>query len=153
MKYSKMLRELFFDISLNIEDVFLLESYQIKYLAERISHKAFATLIRKYPFVKDFLVLKAPSIGHFVDSVLKANEEVNDEELIKEYSDALLWEIADLIVYNKFPEIYDERVKFNWSIDEIILKESLIGKVVADVGRGQECLHSFWRHMQKPYSL
>ena len=52
----------------------------------------------------------------------------------------MLWEIADLIVYNKFPEIYDEIVKFNWSINEIITKELLTGKIVADVGAGSGML-------------
>ena len=135
-----MLRELFSDISLNIEDLLLLEAFQIKYLPERVPQKEFATLIRKYPFVKNFLILKNPSIENFINSVLNANDEIKDENLIKEYCDELLWEIADLIVYNKLPEIYDEKAKFNWSIDEIITKESLVGKVMADVGAGSGML-------------
>ena len=140
MKYSEMLRELFAGISLNVEDLFLLESFQINYLPERVPHKEFSALIRKYPFVKNFLISKNPSVGNFINPVLKANEEIKDENLIEEYCEELLWEIADLIVYNKFPEIYDEKVKFTWSIDEIIAKESLAGKVVADVGAGSGML-------------
>ena len=52
----------------------------------------------------------------------------------------MLWEIADLIVYNKYPKVYDEKVPFTWSIDEIIAKQSLAGKVVADVGAGSGML-------------
>lgn len=140
MKYSKMLRELFPGISLNEEDLLLLESFQIDYLPDRVPHKEFSALIRRYPFVKNFLISKNPSIGNFINSVLKAKEEIKDENLIKEYCKELLWEIADLIVYNKFPEVYDEKVKFNWSIDEIITKESLNSKVVADVGAGSGML-------------
>lgn len=140
MKYSKMLRELFSDISLSVEDLLLLESFQVNYLPERVPQKEFAALIRKYPFTRNFLISKNPSVENFINSVLKANQEINDESLIKEYCDELLWEIADLIVYNKFPEIYDEKTKFTWNIDEIITKQSLEGKVVADVGAGSGML-------------
>jgi ubiquinone/menaquinone biosynthesis C-methylase UbiE len=140
MKYSKMLRELFSGISLNAEDLLLLESFQVNYLPDRVPQKEFATLIRKYPFVKNYLISKNPTVGNFINTLLETNEEIKDEELINEYCDELLWEIADLIVYNKFPETYDEKVPFNWSIEEIIKPESLNGKVVADVGAGSGML-------------
>ncbi len=135
-----MLRELFSGISLNVEDLLLLESFQIPYLPDRVPQKEFATLIRKYPYIKDFLILKDRSIANFLTSLLKANKEIKNDELIAEYCDEAVWEIADLIAYNKLPELYDEKAKFNWSIDEIIEKKSLKGKVVADVGAGSGML-------------
>ncbi len=135
-----MLREHFDGINLMAEDLLLLESFQIKYLPERIPQKEFATLIRAYPYIKNNLVSKNPSIGDFITSVLEENEIIEDKNLQKKHIDELLWEIADLIVYNKFPEIYDEKAKFNWNINEIISKQSLTGKVVADVGAGSAML-------------
>lgn len=140
MKYSKMLRDLFSGISLNVEDLLLLESFQINYLPERVPRREFATLIRKYLFIKSFLIYKDPSIGDFINSVLKENEEIKDENLINEYCEESLWEIADLIVYNKYPEIYDEKIAFPWSIDEIVDKQLLAGKTIADVGAGSGVL-------------
>jgi precorrin-6B methylase 2 len=140
MKYSKMLREKFSGISLNAEDLLLLESFQIKYLPERLPHKELSVLIRAYPFVRHFLVSKNPSMKDFLDSVLKKSEIIEDEKRINEICDELIWEIADLIVYNKYPEKYDEMGKFNWRIDEIIPKETLAGKLVADVGAGSGML-------------
>ena len=131
-----MLRKLFSGISLCVEDLLLLESFQVNYLPERVPQKEFAAIIRNYPFIKNYLILRDPSIQYFIHSILDANEEVKDENLINEYCEELLWEIADLIVYNKIPEIYDKKTKFNWNIDEIIAKESLEGKIVADVGAG-----------------
>ena len=135
-----MLRELFSEVTLNAEDLLLLESFQVKYLPDRVPHEEFSVLIHKYPFVGNFLVSKDPSIKDFIKSVLKENEGIKDEQRIKESCDELLWEIADLIVYNKYPEIYDKTAKFNWSIDEIIAKELLEAKVVADVGAGSGML-------------
>jgi len=135
-----MLKELFSEISLNVEDLLLLESFQIKYLPDRVPHKEFSTLIHKYPFVRNFLISKNPSLEDFIDSVLMANKEIKDEKLIKEYCDELLWEIADLIVYNKHPDIYDKKVNFRWNIEEIVDKKLLEGKVVVDVGAGSGML-------------
>ena len=39
MKYSKTLKELFIGITLNTEDLFLLETFQIKYLPDRVPKK------------------------------------------------------------------------------------------------------------------
>jgi len=140
MRYSKILREHFDGITLVAEDLLLLESFQVKYLPERVPQKEFATLIREYPIIKNILVSRNPSVRNFINSVLKENERIEDKNLIKKYIDELLWEIADLIIYNKFPEIYDEKAKFTWNIDEIITKQSLAGKVVADVGAGSGIL-------------
>ncbi len=140
MKYSKMLRELFSGISLQVEDLFLLESFQIKYLPDRVPKKEFAVMLRKYPYIQRFLILKYPLIKSFIDTVLNENRETGDENEIDDCCNELLWEIADLIVYNKYPAIYDDRVEFNWDIKEIIPENSLEGKVVADVGAGSGML-------------
>jgi len=135
-----MLRELFPDITLKVDDLFHLEAFQIKYLPERVPVEEFSVLLRANPFIQRFLISKNPEIKGFINEVLKKNEVVSDEKTINELSQELLWEIADLIVYNKHPEIYDGKVNFPWNIDEIINKESLKGKVVADVGAGSGML-------------
>jgi hypothetical protein len=58
--YSEMLKQLFSGITLDAGDLLFLESFQVKYLPERVPHKEFATLIRKYPFVKNFQISKNP---------------------------------------------------------------------------------------------
>ncbi|MCW8801859.1 MAG: class I SAM-dependent methyltransferase [Candidatus Bathyarchaeota archaeon] len=96
----------------------------------------FAALLRRYPHVNEFLGLKDPSICPFLESILEVHEEITDKELIAKCYEEAHWEIADLIVYNKHPELYDERTIFNWEIDEIVEMEVLEGKIVADVGAG-----------------
>jgi hypothetical protein len=91
--------------SANVEDLLLLESFQIKYLPDRVSYKEFSTLMYKYPFIRHFLKSKDPSAEDFIHSVLNENVKIKDEELVKEHCEELLWEIADLMVYNKYPEL------------------------------------------------
>lgn len=140
MKYSKMLRELFSGISLQVEDLFLLESFQIKYLPDRVPTKEFSAMLRAYPYLQRFLILKCPLIEDFIHSVLNENPKTANKDEIDAYCNELLWEIAELIVYNKYPEIYDDKVSFNWEIEEIIPKDTLKGKLVADVGAGSGML-------------
>jgi len=135
-----MLRELFPDITLKVNDLFHLETFQIKYLPERVPIKEFSVLLRANPFIQWFLISKNSEIKSFINEVLKKNEVISDKKAIDELSQELLWEIADLIVYNKHPEIYDSKVNFPWNVDEIISKESLKGKVVADIGAGSGML-------------
>ena len=136
MTYSDKLRGLFPEISLNWEDLLLLETFQIKYLPDRVPVKEFATLLHTYPVLHRFLVSKYPSINTFISRILKENRPGKDEAMIEEQCQEALWEIADLIIYNKHPEQFDVQAPIRWQIGEITTITSLEGKVVADVGAG-----------------
>ncbi len=136
MAYSQKLRGLFPEISLQWEDLLLLESFQIKYLPERVAVKEFATLIREYPVVYRFLISKFPPIASFLARLLEENKEIQDPQVIEEHCQEALWEIADLIIYNKSPERFDAQAPIKWELGEISTITSLEGKVVADVGAG-----------------
>lgn len=136
MAYAQKLRGLFPEISLNWEDLLLLETFQIKYLPDRVAVKEFASLLRAYPVVHQFLVSKYPPIAAFLARILKENKALEDRELIEANCQEALWEIADLIIYNKYPERFDAQAPIKWEVDEIIALTSLEGKVVADVGAG-----------------
>ncbi len=136
MKYSKTLKTLFEGITLNAEDLFLLETFQIKYLPDRVPKREFAALLRANPVIHSFLISKYPPIADFINAILKENKAIDNKSTIDEYCEELLWEIADLIVYNKHPEIYDAKVEFSWDLSEIISTKSLEGKVVIDAGAG-----------------
>ena len=140
MKYSSHLKEIFKDTNLVVEDLLLLESFQIKYLPERIPQKEFATLLRTYPAIHHFLVNKEPTIIPFIEKVLKENKIVSKPEMVKDYCNEVIWEIGELLIYNKFPETYDSKIKFNWEIQEILSPNLIHDKIVADVGAGSGIL-------------
>ena len=136
MKYSKALKKQFAGITLNVEDLFLLETFQIKYLPDRVPKREFSTLLRAYPIIHRYFISKYPPIKSFVNTLLKENKPINNKSTVDEYCQELLWEIAELIVYNKYPEVYDAKVEFSWNFDKIISVNSLVGKVVIDAGAG-----------------
>lgn len=136
MAYSQKLRRLFPEISLGWEDLLLLEAFQVKYLPDRVSVKEFATLLHTYPVLQKFLVSKYPPISSFLKRILEENKPADDRVVIEEQCQEALWEIGDLIIYNKHPEQFDTNAPIRWGIDEIHEITSLEGKVVADVGAG-----------------
>jgi len=136
MKYAKRLRERFPSLTLIPEDLFFLESFQIKYLPDRAPQKEFAVLLHAIPIIKQFLISKYPPIEPFINSIIKKYKPLNNQILINEYCRELLWEIADLIIFNKYPEVFDSHANFNWDINEILPAKSLAEKIVIDAGAG-----------------
>jgi len=136
MPYSQKLKALFPEITLHPEDLLLLETFQIKYLPDRVVVKEFATLLRAYPVVHRFMVSKYPPIGSFLTRILEENESIIEKKVIEEQCQEAIWEIADLIIYNRNPELFDTKAPIRWEIDEINSIVSLEDKVVADVGAG-----------------
>ncbi len=136
MSYSNHLRKLFPEITLIPEDLLLLESFQIKYLPDRVPKKEFAALLRANPIINRYFIAKYPPIEKFIDAVLNEIQPISKASAIEAYCQELLWEIGELIVYNKYPEVFNKNVTFNWKLEEIITPESLQGKTIVDVGSG-----------------
>ena len=136
MVYSQMLRELFPDLTLQAEDLLLLESFQIEYLPERVAREEFATLLRENPVVNRYLLNKHPPIASFLNRLLEEHTPVSDSQQIHMQCQEALWEIADLIIYNKYPELIDTQSRIHWDMGEITSITSLEDKTVADVGAG-----------------
>lgn len=140
MKYATHLKKIFKDTRIDIEDLLLLEPFQIRYLPERVPQKEFATVLRTHPVIHRFLQKKEPSIRPFLEKVLLDHKPEKKSKTIEEQCNELLWEIGELIIYNKYPETYDEKINFTWEIDEIISPALLANKTVADIGAGSGML-------------
>ena len=134
MQYAAFLRKLFAGIELDVEDLLLLESFQISYLPDRTPRQELAVLLRANPVVRRYLVSMCPSVKPFIAELMGSSEK-NDKPVEANCND-LLWEIADLMAYSKYPEVYNANVDFPSHIDEIIPPRNLKKKVVIDAGAG-----------------
>jgi ubiquinone/menaquinone biosynthesis C-methylase UbiE len=134
--YAEMLRKKFQGIDLNIEDLYLLDGFQIGYLPDRVPQREFAAVLHAYPSITRFLTTKHPPIVGFIEDVLARFDPAADQQELDEYSDQLLWEIADQFVYIKRPDMYDERIDLGWNFEEVLEIVPLEHKVVLDVGAG-----------------
>ena len=136
MSYEKILRQLFHGVALKVEDLYLLEAFQIGTLQSRVPEQEFAAVLFAYPSIKNFLMSKHPPIAEYIQRVQDKYGPAANKEDIAESSDRLIWEVAELIIYNKCPEIYDTRAILGWDFKDITSVVSLEGKTVIDAGAG-----------------
>lgn len=134
--YSERLKKLFTGITLELEDLYLLESYQIESLKQFAPKKEFAAILHAHNSIKRFMIAKCPSISQFIETIMREYEPVVDQELLDECIDSVIWELGLMIVSNKFPEEYEKRTTLHWDLTEISSIVSLDGKIVIDVGAG-----------------
>jgi ubiquinone/menaquinone biosynthesis C-methylase UbiE len=123
-------------ISFEIEDLFLLESFQIAYFPGWVPERELAAVLHSQPLLKNFFMKKCPSISGYVERVLAEYGPVNGKQELADCSDRLVWTINDLLIYNKCPEVYDSMEFHKWDFREITGITTLDGKVVVDGGAG-----------------
>jgi len=89
MKYASYLKKIFKDTRLHVEDLLLLESFQIRDFVSRAPKKELATLLRTYPVIHRFLIKKEPSVEKTLSKILKTNKQVNDPKTIDAHCNEL----------------------------------------------------------------
>lgn len=136
MNNTEYFRRVFKGIKLEIDDLLLLESFQINYLTGWVPEKEFSAILISRPDIKKFLVAKCPKITKYVNSLLiRFPGLVSPIDMVR-YEDTVVWTIADLLVYNKCPEVYDQLPFHGWDFKEITSIVNLTDKIVIDGGSG-----------------
>jgi hypothetical protein len=136
MTYEATLREMFQGVDLEVEDIYLLERFQIAYLPDRVPQREFAAVLWANASIKRFLITKHPPIADFIEEVLARYGPAANQQELDAYSDRLVWEIADQFIYVKRPDAYDERASTRWDFDEVTSITPLENKIVIDAGAG-----------------
>lgn len=130
------LREFFRGATLEVEDLYLLEAFQISYFPGWVPEREFAAVLWAYPSIKRFLLKKNPLIGELVERVMAQYGPAADEQELAAFEDELVWTIADLLIYSKCPEFYDAMEFHGWDFGEVTGITPLEDKVVIDGGAG-----------------
>ena len=135
MRYADLLREMFPDLNPGVDDLFLLEAHQIASLPKRAPAWELAAVLHTHPRLHRFFVARHPQIEGFLASLLAEHGPVGADDLTA-CEQALVWEIADWIVYQRAPESYDTGAKADWGMSAVTEVVALDGKVVIDIGAG-----------------
>ena len=132
---SCRLKKVFAGTDLEIEDLHLLEPFQIEYLPGWVPERELASVLWAHPNIEHFLRSTAPSISRFLDTTKSRHPPTFRHDLARA-EQVVVWTIADLIVYNKSPELYDGLDFHSWYFAEVTGITPLDGKTVLDVGAG-----------------
>lgn len=132
--YADYLRGLFVELNPVVDDLFLLGAHEISQLPERAPRPELAAVLAAHPRLRRYLANRHPPIEAFLSEVLE--EHLSSGGDIARAEDALVWELADLIVYQRAPALYDEKVRRLWTNDALEEAGPLEGKVIVDAGAG-----------------
>jgi len=136
MSSATVFKRVFPDVTLEIDDLLLLESFQIAYLPGWVPEREFAVVLAGRPEIARFLRVRCPEVAGFIDSLLQKHAGPGNAEDVAACGDAVVWTIADLLVYNKCPEVYGRLPFHGWDFSEISSIVPLAGKIVIDGGAG-----------------
>jgi SAM-dependent methyltransferase len=136
LRYADHIRSLFPTLDPVVGDLFLLESHQIETLPERAPAAELAAVLHAHPQIRRYLVIRHPAIETYLDDLLAAHPALEGPEL-EAAQDELVWEIGDLIGYQKAPDLYDARVADDdWALTAITDVAPIDGARVIDAGAG-----------------
>lgn len=121
---------------LEFEDFYLLEAFQIAYLPGWVPEREFAAALWAYPSIENFLRRKNPSISGFIDRIKRENGPSKDDNELALCIAKVIQTCADILIYNKCPEVYDNLKFHGWNFREITSITTLDDKVVLDGGSG-----------------
>jgi SAM-dependent methyltransferase len=135
MPYACSLRTLFPEFEPTVADLFALGAHQIAELPERAPSRELAEVLHGYPEVRAFLEVRHPPIAEYLSQLLDQHAPASRDDL-EASEQTLLWEVADWIVYDTAPEMYDALPLHDWDFQAIANVVELDGMTVIDAGAG-----------------
>ena len=99
-----MLRELFAGADLHIEDLYLLESFQIEYLPGWVPERELALVLWDHPSIDLFLRTKSPAVSQFLDATKAGHPPAADRSDLARAEDVVVWTIAEFSVFQSTQE-------------------------------------------------
>jgi hypothetical protein len=149
--YESILRKKFQGIELEIEDLYLLESFQIGYLPDRVPQREFAAVLHANAAIKRFLITKHPSIADFVRDILTRYGPAASQQELDAFSDRLedkILEASVTYVQSECPKefIEQEANQYEQKFTAWPLFVNSSGHISLDPGPNSLSAGSSWGH-------
>jgi SAM-dependent methyltransferase len=133
--YADPLRGMFPDLNPDVDDLFLLEAHQIADLPHRVPAGDLGVVLRAHPRLHRFLVTRCPAVQESFAQLLARQPRGRGADLAA-CEQAVVWEVADWIVYQRAPVDYEIHAGIDWTIGAVTEVTTLTDKVVIDAGAG-----------------
>ncbi|MFX0207216.1 MAG: class I SAM-dependent methyltransferase [Candidatus Hodarchaeota archaeon] len=120
-------------VILGIDDLFLLEGFQIEKITQISLQRELAAILHAHPNIQHFLIHKNPAIFPFISKITKEYGPADDPTQLNKFIDSIVEAFKAELIQNKYPEV--SFISY-WELDEISSITPLNDKVVIDVGAG-----------------
>ncbi|MGF1467538.1 MAG: class I SAM-dependent methyltransferase [Sandaracinaceae bacterium] len=131
MTYRRQLEASFGHLPLEVDDLFLLERFQLLGLPERAPERALGAVLAADERLRRFIATRCPELASWLDAIVDAASDATAED-----RRALVWELADLLVDQRFPEAYDDLQELRWDPAQLAELGELDGGTIIDAGAG-----------------
>jgi hypothetical protein len=133
--YAAALRATFKGLDPVVDDLLLLERHEVSELLERAPARDLAGVLHSDPRLRRFLVARCPEVEPRMQALLAAFGPVGTQDITR-CEEAVVWEVADLIAYERAPDLYDQRSAIPFDAAAVNELAPLAGATAADVGAG-----------------
>ncbi len=133
MNYRNDLQTWFGHLPLAVDDLFLLERFQLLALRVRAPEPALGRVLAADDRLRRFMVTRCPELSAWLDEIVGRADMTCD---LANAEEALVWELADQLVYQRFPEAYDAMRALRWDPAQLADVCKVEGRVVVDIGAG-----------------
>lgn len=135
VSHGDALRARFAGLDPVVDDLLLLEQHEVVELLDRAPAAQLAAVLHADPRLLRFLRVRCPAAGSRLDTLLAGHGPVAARDLPAAEA-AVLWEVADLIAYERAPELYDERAAIPFAAGAVSTVAPLEQALVVDAGAG-----------------
>jgi SAM-dependent methyltransferase len=118
-----------------VDDLLLLEPHEVLELLDRAPAAQLAAVLHADTRLRRYVTVRCPAAAGRVDALLAAHAPVPPHELAAAEA-AVVWEVADLVAYERAPELYDERAALPFTPSAVTTLAPLAEALVVDGGAG-----------------
>ena len=143
--YAAALRSTFDGLDPVVDDLLLLERHEVSELLDRAPARELAGVLHSDPRLRRFLVARCPEVEPRMEALLAAFGPVGSQDITR-CEQAVVWEVADLIAYERAPDLYDQRSAIPFDGEDLTGLEGQLechspcpGSHVGGGGAGEGC--------------
>ncbi len=134
MRYRDQLEAWFGHLPLEVDDLLLLERFQLLSLPERAPEPAFGRVVAADGRLRRFIETRCPELADWLaERVRGATRDAGD---LARHRNDVVWELADWLVYQRFPRAYDEVPALRWDAGLLHDVCETEGRTIIDAGAG-----------------
>jgi SAM-dependent methyltransferase len=134
VRYREQLEAWFGHLPLEVDDLLLLERFQLLALPSRAPSPALGAVVAADQRLRRFIETRCPELAEWIGELVELADR--DTGNLADHRRAVVWELADWLVYQRFPAAYDRVDELRTSAEPFTELCEIEGRTIIDAGAG-----------------